>query len=114
MHRLRTRADAALVRFSTWFGSAAGVWQTVAVTALIVAFEHLAPKADPNGFLLLYWLTVYSAVTQPALAYAAAAGSARTEALELRIVSLEEQLVSTVGELQASHAEILELLKRAD
>lgn len=55
--------------FDWWFGSALGVWQTLGLCIVVVIFEHLHPSADPNGFQLLYWLTVYSAVTQPVLAY---------------------------------------------
>ncbi len=58
-----------LILFSEWFQSAAGVWQTALVVGFIVIIEGVFPHLDPNGFWLLYWLTVYSAVTQPALAY---------------------------------------------
>lgn len=55
-------------RFNDWFSSDAGVIQTVLVTVLIVAVELAFPRLDPHGFYLLFWLTVYSAITQPALA----------------------------------------------
>lgn len=63
------RSERILDDFSSWFASAAGVWQTAIVTGLIVAAERVFPHIDPNGFWLLYLLTVYSGITQPALAY---------------------------------------------
>lgn len=63
------RSERILDGFSRWFASAAGVWQTAIITGLIVAAERVFPHIDPNGFWLLYLLTVYSGITQPALAY---------------------------------------------
>jgi hypothetical protein len=57
--------------FNRWFASAAGVLQTFLMVTAIVVWERFYPHADEHGFWLLYWLTVYSAVTQPALAYIA-------------------------------------------
>lgn len=56
-------------RFAAWFQSAAGAWQTFFVLIGAVILEFVNPHLDAHGFWLLYWLTVYSAVTQPALAY---------------------------------------------
>jgi len=61
--------DQALNRFAVWFASAGGVWQTLLVVLTVVVFEFFYPRLDPNGFLLMFWLTIYSGVTQPALAY---------------------------------------------
>jgi len=58
-----------LERFAKWFASPAGVWQTAIVTAAVIAAENIWHSMDPHGFWLLYWLTAYSAVTQPVLAY---------------------------------------------
>jgi hypothetical protein len=58
-----------LNRFARWFSSAAGVWQTVAVCTVWITIERIFTHADPNGFVLLYVMTAYSAVTQPILAY---------------------------------------------
>jgi hypothetical protein len=60
---------AALDRFNGWFASAAGVWHTFFFCVAVVAAEYAWPALDPHGFWLLFYLTVYSAVTQPALAY---------------------------------------------
>jgi hypothetical protein len=58
-----------LNRFARWFASAAGVWQTVFICLAWVGAEKVFPRSDPNGLILLYVLTIYSAVTQPILAY---------------------------------------------
>lgn len=58
-----------LTKFARWFASAGGVWQTLGFVAGWVLLEDLHVLHDPNGFELLYWLTVYSAITQPVLAY---------------------------------------------
>jgi hypothetical protein len=60
---------AILHRFALWFGSAAGVIQTAVFVTVVVVAEFLRPSMDPNGFWFLFWATVYSAVTQPLLAY---------------------------------------------
>lgn len=70
-----------LERFNAWFSSAWGVWQTVILVLIVVIWEQLDPHADQHGFWLLYWLTVYSAVTQPALAYIARRSGEQQEAL---------------------------------
>lgn len=59
----------ALSRFTHWFDSQGGVYQTFFITMGIVVFEAMFPRIDTHGFYLLYWLTVYSAITQPALAH---------------------------------------------
>jgi len=63
------KANTLLDKFNRWFASANGVWHTLGFCAVIVAAEYIWPGMDPHGFWLLFWLTVYSAVTQPALAY---------------------------------------------
>jgi len=61
-----------LARFNHWFTSQGGVYQTLLITLTICTAERVFPHLDPHGFWLLYWLTVYSAITQPALAYSTA------------------------------------------
>lgn len=58
-----------LERFAKWFASPAGVWQTTLLTAALIVAENVFPHLDSHGFWLLYYLTAYSAVTQPVLAY---------------------------------------------
>lgn len=60
-----------LLKFNRWFTSAAGILHTMMLVLFVVLAEQLHLLRDTHGFWLLYWLTVYSAVTQPALAYVA-------------------------------------------
>lgn len=78
-----------LKAFASWFSSPAGIWQTIGLIALVVLYEKLFPNSDPNGFWLLYWLTVYSAVTQPILAYVAGVSGAE----ELKLIKEELQIL---------------------
>lgn len=78
--------------FAKWFGSAAGVIQTFFLVSLVVIFEFVKPTMDPSGFWLLYWLTIYSSVTQPLLAYTSGVtDEANAEALKF-IRYLSEQI----------------------
>lgn len=78
--------------FTSWFCSGAGVWQTAGITLAIVVLEATHALPDPHGFWLLYWLTVYSAVTQPALAHSGAVQGERMEALEAQNARLLAQI----------------------
>lgn len=82
--------------FARWFRSPAGIFQTLALVTLIVIAEARYPQADPHGFWLLYWLTVYSAVTQPILAYVADLAGTKTDLVlneELRLIKEELQIL---------------------
>lgn len=69
----RTGLGAPLLNaFDQWFASSAGVWQTLIVTVGVVAVELAKPQLDPHALILMAVLTVYSAVTQPALAHVGA------------------------------------------
>jgi hypothetical protein len=81
-----------LRRFNDWFSDAGGVWQTFLICLVIVCLEATHVIPDDHGFWLLYWLTVYSAVTQPALAYAGRLTGQRLEELLLRLLLSEEHL----------------------
>lgn len=74
--------SSALILFDRWFSSQAGVYQTLAFTLVVILIEYTFPHLDPQGIGLLYWLTVYSAVTQPALAHTGRAAADRLEAIE--------------------------------
>jgi hypothetical protein len=91
--------------FANWFASGAGVWQTVLVTLGIVIAEYTWPDMDPHGFWLLYWMTIYSAATQPALAYVSRQSDMKRE--------LESQSTNSIL-LNIKHLdeEELEALKR--
>ena len=66
----------ALARFTEWFGSGGGVWQTLVVTTALLLLELVFPNVDKHSFWLLLILTLYSGVTQPALAHAGAESNA--------------------------------------
>ncbi len=82
-----------LGRFTEWFSSAAGVWQTAVFCLTWVILERVFPGVDPNGFALLYVMTVYSAATQPALAYANRQDTAQMDALLEKIEKLEKKIL---------------------
>lgn len=86
-----------LQSFDEWFSSERGVYQTLLITLLICVAELLFPHLDPHGFWLLYWLTVYSAVTQPALANT---GRHQIDRLE--------KLIDQVAELEKRQLQLLE------
>lgn len=78
-----------LDRFATWFSSGPGVYQTALVTLAVVVLEVADRGLDPHAFILMAVLTVYSAVTQPALAYS---GSVQARRMEQMIAHLEALL----------------------
>jgi hypothetical protein len=86
-----------LARFTEWFGSGGGVIQTFAVTVLVVVLELAFPRVDPHGFWLLFWMTIYSAVTQPALAYSGAKSQ-----------ELLHEVLKNQGDMLTNQADILE------
>ncbi|HWE81424.1 MAG TPA: hypothetical protein VG265_07225 [Gaiellaceae bacterium] len=61
----------AIDAFTDWFGSVGCVVETAAVCFALAALELARPSLDPSNLHYLYALTVYSAVTQPAIAFAA-------------------------------------------
>lgn len=71
-----------LDRFNLWFTSAAGVLQTAIVCLVLAGLDATGLDHDHSGYWLLWGLTVYSAITQPALAYAGAVSAARVSAIE--------------------------------
>lgn len=83
--------------FADWFASTGGVLQTALLVALIVIWEALDRRADAHGFWLLYWLTVYSAVTQPVLAFSAAKSAKSALRNETRIIRLERKIEREIG-----------------
>lgn len=91
----------AIDAFADWFGSVACVVQTLVVCAALVVAEAVWPTVDPHGFRYLYALTVYSAVTQPALAYAAerlARFLRQTIAMLLQLAQNEEVMLDALAE----------------
>lgn len=72
-------ADAGLIRFTEWFQSSGGVWQTFMVVLAVTVLELSKPSIDPHAFILMAVLTVYSGITQPALAYGNAVSSMKLD-----------------------------------
>lgn len=98
MRLLNQRLTWLLELFNRWFCSAPGVWHTLLAASGVVLIELVIdPGLDPHGFWLLYVLTIYSAVTQPALAYVASKSAQRTDAIltELRKIQSDEFVVDT-------------------
>jgi hypothetical protein len=60
-----------LAWFGKWFASPLGILQTFIILAGWILLEKLHFIHDADGYQILYWLTVYSAVTQPVLAFIA-------------------------------------------
>lgn len=79
-----------LDRFARWFSSGPGVWQTGAITLAVVAVELADRNLDPHAFILMAVLTVYSAITQPALAYSGAIQAHQMEAMIAHLEALLE------------------------
>jgi hypothetical protein len=81
-----------LKRFGEWFGSPAGVIQTFVLVNLVAIAEHLFPHLDKGGFQFLYWLTWYSAITQPVLAYVNGKDVDRLQVAVDAILTLERRI----------------------
>lgn len=90
-----------LDRFTRWFCSRGGVWQTTVATLAVVAVEVSDRGLDPHAFVLMAVLTVYSAITQPALAYSGAVASEQNAALLAQLERVEEQNAELLGQLCA-------------
>lgn len=84
-------ADRILERFNYWFSSQGGIWETFVITIIVVLTEAFFPNLDPHGFYLLFYLTIYSAVTQPILAYSGKVSSEQNEILLEKLMHLIEQ-----------------------
>lgn len=93
-------------KFSVWFASPLGVLETAIVIVGIIIVEKVHPSMDPSGFWILYWLTVYSGVTQPILAYAATMSANESGKTQKEIKELQE----TQSQLLRNNADILRTL----
>ena len=87
--------------FNRWFVSPEGVWQTFLLVFVAGVVEIADRRLDPHGFWLLWLLTLYSAVTQPALAYSSNEGSARLLVVINDLLSTMALLVSVAERLQS-------------
>lgn len=81
-----------LDKFNDWFCSDAGTVQTFLICDAVVLLEVLYPRIDPHAFLLMAVLTVYSAITQPALARAGRVASTSQEKILGHIERIVEHL----------------------
>lgn len=90
MRRVTSGAHVGFARFNAWFTSRSGVYQTVAAVLVLVSLESLHILPDAHGYWLLYWLTIYSAITQPALAAAASFNEEKLEAVIHRLGQSDE------------------------
>jgi hypothetical protein len=108
MHRWSTWA---LDKFNGWFVSDGGVWQTLLACLAVVVLEEIFPHVDPDHFIVLYVLTVYSGVTQPALARAGRVSGDRQEQMLAQIEALQEQVGALVTQLTAKEDEEIALLQ---
>ncbi len=100
--RIIACSDRALSAFDDWFCSAAGVWQTAVIVVGIVIAERIFPHLDPGMFALMVWLTIYSGVTQPALAHTGRESAERLEELARQIERLLEREEGEIVALQQS------------
>lgn len=88
--------ERALEWFADWFASRGGVYQTtVAVLAWTVA-ACVWRGLDPNLFRTMAILTVYSAVTQPVLAYCSKRAAAKADLDVAAVKAEEDQILATV------------------
>lgn len=87
--------------FNNWFVSDSGVWQTLGACLAVVAVEFSDPKLDPHAFLLMAVLTVYSAITQPALARAGRVSGDQQQQMLTRIQYVESQNAELLEHLLA-------------
>ena len=98
-----------------WFCSDAGTVETFFFCVIVVIAEIVWPTIDPHGFWLLYALTVYSAITQPALARAGRISAEKTrdhdaklEAIIRKVSDLEAQQMATIQAMSDSVGKILD------
>jgi hypothetical protein len=113
MKQLSRWSESALDLFNAWFVSDGGVWQTLFVCLVVVAIEVTFPRLDPHAFLLMAVLTVYSAITQPALARAGRVSGDRQEQMLAKVEALEGQVAQLVTQLGAKEDQEIALLESA-
>lgn len=94
-----------LARFGRWFASAPGVWQTAVVALAWWLAEFFGLLHDPQHLQLCVWLTIYSGVTQPVLAWVNRQDTrqgdailAKLDAALLRIEAKEDHEISLLSE----------------
>lgn len=96
-----------LNRFGKWFSSSAGVWQTTGVVVMWWVAEFTGYLHDPQHFQLCVWLTIYSAITQPVLAWVNRRDAARLDEIVARVETI-------VTRIEAKEDAELDLLTKGD
>ena len=104
--------DKVLRAFNKWFTSGMGVIQTFGITVGIVVVEVAFPGLDPHGFWLLFWLSVYSAVTQPALANAGATQSAQLAEVMSTVTEILKDVKLAISDEYVVDTKTYELLEQ--
>lgn len=89
-------SDRVLDGFAEWFASRGGVWQTTIVVLAWTAAACVWRGLDPNLFRTMAILTVYSAVTQPVLAYCATRAARKADADTKALKAEEDQILAAL------------------
>ena len=111
IHRWQTKA---LSWFDNWFTSPECVWQTLFVCVIICIIEVVWPNLDPHYFYLLAILTLYSAVTQPALAQSSAATTRQLQTIIERQAKIIEMMHEELEETNEILEDVRDLNLRND
>lgn len=84
----------ALNAFTRWFSGPSCFWQTTVLLLFIASAELTDPRIDPHGFWLLWALTLFSAWTQPALAFSNEVAAKQMEEVLERLERMEQQMLT--------------------
>lgn len=111
---VRSWQERALISFDNWFTSPECVWQTLFVCVIICIIEVVWPNLDPHYFYLLAILTLYSAVTQPALAQSSAATTRQLQTIIERQAKIIEMMHEELEETNEILEDVRDLNLRND
>lgn len=111
---VRSWQERALISFDNWFTSPECVWQTLFACVIICIVEVVWPSLDPHYFYLLAILTLYSAVTQPALAQASAATTKQLQTIIERQAGIIEMMQQELAETNEILDDVRELTMDAE
>lgn len=106
--------DRFMRRFSTWFGSPKGVYQTFLVTTAIGIIEQIFPSLDPQHFFYLYLMTYYSTVTQTLLAYASNVSSESHADLQEQIHDVQQTQTEILLSLRDMMLTVIAIAQRLE
>lgn len=94
MIAMKQLLDRTLDKFTIWFASSVGVWQTFIFCMAMTIVELIFPHLDPNNLAFLFGMTLYSCFTQPALAYVGNRSSDKSDEVMGRVQVLLEKIES--------------------